>query len=315
VKNDRSHTWVSQLFDLRLANNHLGFTLFELLISIAILAMIMIGLQQVIAVSLSAYKSSRDSGYLLSRARFAMERMVMFASETDYIFFPTSSSPMTQLQISERLLDTYDNATLIYTADGDGYLDADIDSDGTVNEESGPPPENEVKFSLDTTDPNNWKLTEKLPDYSTSNPSDSLSSRVICEHVTAFNCRLLSANLVEIALNLQDDNGSVSLKTRVIAGNLYLDVTPPIPNPMTWAGSPAAPGPNSITMTATTASDESGVEYYFECTAGGGHDSNWQDSPAYEDTGLVAGPEVLWSGYRLDHERDRHQYRRCHRIR
>ena len=40
-------------------------------------------------------------------------------------------------------------------------------------------------------------------------------------------------------------------------------------------------------MTATTATDVSGVEYYFECTAGGGNDSEWQDSATYEDTGLT----------------------------
>lgn len=47
-------------------------------------------------------------------------------------------------------------------------------------------------------------------------------------------------------------------------------------------------------MTATIASDESGVEYYFECTAGGGHDSGWQDSPMYEDTGLQAETEYTY---------------------
>ncbi|MHC4654164.1 MAG: hypothetical protein ACYS91_03990 [Planctomycetota bacterium] len=46
-------------------------------------------------------------------------------------------------------------------------------------------------------------------------------------------------------------------------------------------------------MLATTASDDSGVEYYFTCTAGGGHDSGWQDSPAYEDTGLT--PETSYT--------------------
>ncbi|HIJ72182.1 MAG TPA: hypothetical protein HPP87_12605, partial [Planctomycetes bacterium] len=62
--------------------------------------------------------------------------------------------------------------------------------------------------------------------------------------------------------------------------------TAPSPDPMTWAVVPFATGPNSISMTATTASDTSGVEYYFTCTAGGGHDSGWQDNPSYEDTGL-----------------------------
>ena len=39
-------------------------------------------------------------------------------------------------------------------------------------------------------------------------------------------------------------------------------------------------------MTATTALDQSGVEYYFACTSGAGHDSGWQDGSSYEDTGL-----------------------------
>ncbi|MGE5342045.1 MAG: M14 family zinc carboxypeptidase [Candidatus Omnitrophota bacterium] len=65
------------------------------------------------------------------------------------------------------------------------------------------------------------------------------------------------------------------------------DSTPPTPNPMTWAVVPTATGPNSISMTATTASDPSGVEYYFECLTTGGHPSGWQTSPTYVDTGLL----------------------------
>jgi hypothetical protein len=46
-----------------------------------------------------------------------------------------------------------------------------------------------------------------------------------------------------------------------------------------------------ITMTANTATDPSGVEYYFTETSGnpGGDDSGWQDSPTYTDTGLTPG--------------------------
>ena len=52
-----------------------------------------------------------------------------------------------------------------------------------------------------------------------------------------------------------------------------------------------------IVMTATTASDESGVEYYFIETSGkpGGSDSGWQDSPVYVDTGLQAGTEYTYT--------------------
>ena len=64
------------------------------------------------------------------------------------------------------------------------------------------------------------------------------------------------------------------------------DIIPPTPDPMTWATVPYAASSTSISMTAATASDLSGVEYYFECTAGGGHSSGWQDSAAYIDSSL-----------------------------
>jgi hypothetical protein len=68
------------------------------------------------------------------------------------------------------------------------------------------------------------------------------------------------------------------------------DTTPPTPNPMTWSTSPYATGSSSISMTASTASDSSGVEYYFDETSGnpGSSDSGWQDSRTYTDTGLQA---------------------------
>ncbi len=76
------------------------------------------------------------------------------------------------------------------------------------------------------------------------------------------------------------------------------DNSPPVPNPSTWFVEPYATGPNSINMVATTATDPSGVEYYFDETTGnvGGSDSGWQDSPSYEDTGLL--PETTYT-YRV----------------
>ncbi len=56
---------------------------------------------------------------------------------------------------------------------------------------------------------------------------------------------------------------------------------------MTWATAPAATGPSSITMTATTASDDTPpVQYYFECTNFGDANSGWQTSPTYVAQGL-----------------------------
>ncbi len=56
---------------------------------------------------------------------------------------------------------------------------------------------------------------------------------------------------------------------------------------------PVATSPSTIYMVATTASDASGVEYYFACTAGDGHDSGWQDGASYTDIGL--NPETEYS--------------------
>jgi hypothetical protein len=67
------------------------------------------------------------------------------------------------------------------------------------------------------------------------------------------------------------------------------DDTSPSPSPMTWSFPPQATSSTSVAMTATVATDLSGVEYMFSCTAGPGHDSGWQSSPSYTDTGLHAG--------------------------
>jgi GH35 family endo-1,4-beta-xylanase len=65
------------------------------------------------------------------------------------------------------------------------------------------------------------------------------------------------------------------------------DYTPPTPDPMYWATPPAATGSSSITMTATTASDDTPpVQYYFECTNYGDANSAWQTSPTYIAQGL-----------------------------
>jgi prepilin-type N-terminal cleavage/methylation domain-containing protein len=198
---------------LRIYDNS-GFTLIELLISIAILSVIMIGLHQAMGTALSAHRQTTDRQELLARARYAMERMVMFVQETDQIEIPSVDN----LVLNERVLDTYDNDTHGYTAEGDGYLDADNDHDGLVNEGGvNDDPADLISFSLDKSDPNNWKLQEQMPDYSTSTLDDFLATKVLCEHVTTFASTLLNSNLVEIQLTVNDGKNEVSLKTRVKA--------------------------------------------------------------------------------------------------
>ncbi len=71
-------------------------------------------------------------------------------------------------------------------------------------------------------------------------------------------------------------------------GSSPSDTTPPTPDPMTWSSAPSVTGATTISMTATTATDPSGVEYLFDETTGnpGGTDSGWQDSTTYSDAGL-----------------------------
>ena len=76
---------------------------------------------------------------------------------------------------------------------------------------------------------------------------------------------------------------------------------------MSFATPPTAPGENSITMTATTATDINGVEYYFDCTVGGGPDSGWQSSPVFTATGLTPGHPIHLRGPRQGLRRQHHR--------
>ncbi|SCY85542.1 Ig-like domain-containing protein [Desulfoluna spongiiphila] len=86
------------------------------------------------------------------------------------------------------------------------------------------------------------------------------------------------------------DQDGVSNIEEYRAEVLPSDRETPTPNPAGFASEPSEAGKHAITMTALTANDESGVQYYFEETGGnaGGSDSGWQRSPVYTDTGLDA---------------------------
>jgi hypothetical protein len=73
------------------------------------------------------------------------------------------------------------------------------------------------------------------------------------------------------------------------------ETDPPVPNPMTFAIAPTAAGTGTITMTASTADDVSGVEYFFKCIAGPGHDSGWTTNPVYNDTGLIGNTQYTYT--------------------
>ena len=68
-----------------------------------------------------------------------------------------------------------------------------------------------------------------------------------------------------------------------------LDTTSPNPDPAQWQTQPYRVSPSSIRMVAVTASDPSGVEYYFQCTTNSLYSSGWQDSTEYTASSLPEG--------------------------
>ena len=97
-----------------------------------------------------------------------------------------------------------------------------------------------------------------------------------------------------VTLEVTDDLAATATDETIIAVSATTDFTPPEPDPMTWACEPYPKSPTSVIMQAAAATDISGVEYYFECVAGGGHDSSWQDSGIYEDTNLRPAAEYSY---------------------
>ena len=70
-----------------------------------------------------------------------------------------------------------------------------------------------------------------------------------------------------------------------------MDLQAPSPDSLTWTSSPTSTSAGTITMEAAPASDPYEVEYYFSNTTvtDGSHDSGWQSSPSYIDSGLSEG--------------------------
>jgi len=94
---------------------------------------------------------------------------------------------------------------------------------------------------------------------------------------------------IDPALPVQDMDGDDRILGTAVdigADEIRPDVTAPSPSPMSFSTNPYAVGSNSISMTATLATDDNPVEYFFDCLTSGGHDSAWQSSRTYVDTGL-----------------------------
>jgi hypothetical protein len=92
-------------------------------------------------------------------------------------------------------------------------------------------------------------------------------------------------NLLE-AGDMNDDGIFNSTDIQPLVPILINDQTPPTPSPMTWVSFPASISTTEISMTSTTATDISGVEYYFFGQGLGYHHSGWISVPTYTDSAL-----------------------------
>jgi len=121
--------------------------------------------------------------------------------------------------------------------------------------------------------------------------------------IMAFNwlrndCLLESCDNADIAPQIPDgivNNIDFAALADCWLEGVEFDLAPPEPNVMTWASEPnAIDGTNSITMTATTATDQSGVEYYFKNATLPTHNSSWRLSSTYVDTELEPGTQYTY---------------------
>jgi len=113
---------------------HSGFTLVELLFTLAIAVVVLAALSNVTNNAMSLWKSNRARTELLYQANLAMDRMVAAVSHANRLLVPRADNPATPHDEAQRriLAVTIDP---LQDSDGDGFADADNDHDGLVDED------------------------------------------------------------------------------------------------------------------------------------------------------------------------------------
>ena len=129
----------------------------------------------------------------------------------------------------------------------------------------------------------------------TANPTTFTVSRPIATGETGTISYIQPGNGVEAVTG----GGDLATLTSFAFNNQSsADLTPPIPNPMTFSAIPSAPSSFSATMTASVATDASTppVQYYFDETSGnpGGNDSGWTTQRTYTNNGLSPGIQYTY---------------------
>ena len=129
-----------------------GYTLIELLIALALSAILFTGLGSVVGQALDIHDTVREKNDLTQQARFAMQQMVHAVSRSPLLLLPLNDKPLTT-DLTENIREetvppstpepgsTLATAVLAVTLDpavdldGDGTPDADNDADGRLDED------------------------------------------------------------------------------------------------------------------------------------------------------------------------------------
>jgi hypothetical protein len=91
-------------------------------------------------------------------------------------------------------------------------------------------------------------------------------------------------------VTVRDGRGNTSSPSAPASAVARDDAGPALPMAVAhWQMLPYATIDNRVSMTAQTASDPGGVEYYFECVSGGGNNSSWQSNPTFKTSVLADG--------------------------
>lgn len=133
---------------MRPSRSNSGFTLIEVLISVLLGSMLLVGITNVVQSSVRHADNVQRQNQLQEAARFAMQRMVEAVSHSDMLLVPQDDNPSTSRAENVRAQsfpipagNSAESAVLALSmdpsidVDRDGLLDSDNDQDGRINED------------------------------------------------------------------------------------------------------------------------------------------------------------------------------------
>ena len=138
-----------------------------------------------------------------------------------------------------------------------------------------------LSWTDSSTNEDGFKIERK-----TGSGSYALIATVTAGTISYSNTGLASSTTYTYHVYAYNSGGNSGYSNEVSATTLTLDLTPPTPNPSTWATAPSKYLKNGTywhKMVATTATDTTPpIYYYFDCLQSNGIDSGWQTSATYD---------------------------------